>query len=96
VTVRIDENGTWEIENGVELLVAPSEAWTLANQPAPTVEQRWDAIRQQRQPLLNESDWTQLSDAPLLNKEAWVIYRQALRDITLQDIDTITWPTKPE
>jgi hypothetical protein len=33
--------------------------------------------------LLTQSDWTQLADAPV-DKAAWAVYRQALRDITLQ------------
>ena len=91
---RTDENGVWEVlDNGVEMLITPSEAWILAN--TPTEEQRWASIRAQRQPLLDSSDWTQLSDSPLLNKEAWAVYRQALRDITLQDIDELVWPTVP-
>lgn len=40
--------------------------------------------RQKRDQLLNESDWTQLSDVPLTNKSEWATYRQQLRDITQQ------------
>ena len=38
-------------------------------------------IRNKRNELLKESDWTQLADVNI-NKEEWVTYRQALRDIT--------------
>ena len=40
-------------------------------------------IKRQRNELLAASDWTQLPDAPLTEsqKEAWRIYRQALRDL---------------
>lgn len=53
-------------------------------------------IRNQRNKLLNESDWTQLDDAPV-DKQLWVTYRQQLRDITTQ-INfpwSIEWPVKP-
>lgn len=38
-------------------------------------------IRNKRNELLKESDWTQLPDVNI-SKEEWVTYRQALRDIT--------------
>lgn len=53
-------------------------------------------IRQQRGTLLAASDWTQVPDAPV-DQAAWAVYRQALRDITLQEgfpFD-ITWPVPP-
>lgn len=41
-------------------------------------------LRERRNALLLESDWTQLADAPLSQerKLSWVAYRQALRDMT--------------
>jgi len=59
----------------------------------------WQNIRNQRNILLLESDWTQLSDSPLSDekKVEWQTYRQELRDITSQqDPFNIIWPTKPE
>lgn len=55
-----------------------------------------DNVRFMRDQLLKDSDWTQISDAPT-NKEAWIIYRQELRDITLQEgfPFNIIWPEKP-
>jgi hypothetical protein len=55
------------------------------------------AARQQRNALLLASDWTQLPDVPLATKEAWVTYRQALRDITDQKGYplNINWPITP-
>lgn len=40
-------------------------------------------IRENRDKMLSESDWTQVADAPV-DKEAWAIYRQALRDLPTQ------------
>jgi hypothetical protein len=52
--------------------------------------------REQRDLLLQQSDWTQVPDAPV-NAASWATYRQALRDVPLQSgfPDTIVWPTKP-
>lgn len=56
----------------------------------------WPIVRSERDRRLQASDWTQLPDVPLSTKEAWAIYRQALRDITLQpDPFNITWPVAP-
>ena len=58
----------------------------------------WGNIRSRRNIELVESDWTQLSDTPFTTeeKEEWRLYRQALRDITLQpDPFNIIWPVKP-
>ena len=59
--------------------------------------QKWDRIRNKRNYLLSESDWTQVADAPG-DKAAWATYRQALRDLpsTGSDPDALTWPTSPD
>jgi len=56
------------------------------------IRNEWTAIRQQRNRLLSESDWTQLADSPA-DKNKWAVYRQELRDITTQeDPFSIVWP----
>lgn len=59
--------------------------------------QKWDRIRNKRNYLLSESDWTQVADAPG-DKAVWAIYRQALRDLPASgsDPDALTWPTAPD
>lgn len=54
-------------------------------------------VREERNRLLTESDWTQVKDAPV-DQDAWAAYRQALRDITLQPGFPweITWPEMPQ
>jgi len=61
-------------------------------------------VRDQRDILLAQSDWTQASDytGDALTAEqvtAWATYRQALRDITAHenfpDLAEDDWPTKP-
>jgi hypothetical protein len=60
------------------------------------IENQWETVRIQRNELLTECDWTQLSDIPSETKEAWTIYRQALRNITSQSNPfSIEWPSKP-
>ena len=55
-----------------------------------------DALRQKRKPLLEEADHNifTLEDAGS-DVSAWRRYRQSLRDITKDDLDNPTWPTKP-
>lgn len=57
----------------------------------------WDYIRDKRNNLLAQSDWTQLPDSPLKDNPAWLAYRKALRDIT-ENFDTpldVVWPEHP-
>ena len=53
-------------------------------------------VRSIRDQLLKESDWTQTLDAPLTEeqKEAWRVYRQALRNVPAQEgfPENVTWP----
>ena len=56
----------------------------------------WGEIREKRDDLLLETDWTQNPDVPETTKAKWQAYRQALRDVPSQsDPYNITWPTKP-
>ncbi len=61
---------------------------------------RW--MRERRNNLLIESDWTQGDDSPLSDskKAEWQTYRQALRDVPANNTsatvrEDITWPNKP-
>lgn len=56
-----------------------------------------DNVRKTRNMLLAASDWTQNADSPLTaeKRAEWSAYRQALRDITEQDINNIIWPNQP-
>jgi hypothetical protein len=60
------------------------------------LENQWFAVRQTRNELLVECDWTQLADVSTETKAIWFEYRQSLRDITSQaNPFSITWPVKP-
>lgn len=65
-------------------------------------------VREERNKLLAECDWTQFNDSPLdeAKKAEWASYRQALRDLTTgltvptnakgyPVLEDITWPSKP-
>lgn len=54
-------------------------------------------VRQQRNELLADCDWTQLADAPG-NSLQWANYRQALRDVPQQTGFpwSVVWPNPPQ
>ena len=56
-----------------------------------------EMVQAHRASLLLTSDWTQLPDVPIATQQAWVSYRQALRDITDQPNYPfeVEWPTAP-
>ena len=60
----------------------------------------FDILRQSRNELLERSDWTQLPDSPLTDekKDAYKVYRQALRDLpkSTSDINKVVWPQEPK
>lgn len=77
-------------------VTAMQQAWADgANDRAAAV------LREDRNKLLDDSDWTQMNDSPLKNEDkiAWATYRTALRDITTHDnwpnLEDADWPTKP-
>ena len=59
-------------------------------------------LRQRRNKLLQESDWTVLSDNTLTNvqKTSWMNYRTELRNITdglstVDDVNSVVFPNTP-
>jgi hypothetical protein len=73
--------------------VADMDADAIAAKDA---EQAKD-VRGQRTVKLAESDWTQVTDAPV-NSALWATYRQALRNVPNQSGFPweVIWPTQPE
>jgi hypothetical protein len=60
------------------------------------LENQWFIVRETRNELLAECDWTQLNDVASETKNLWAEYRQSLRDITQQENPfNINWPVKP-
>ena len=52
-------------------------------------------IRKERNQLLKDCDFKVLVDYPNTNKEAWVAYRQKLRDFPAIWVEEMEFPTKP-
>jgi hypothetical protein len=109
--IAIWNDTSWEIRNISEFIKPPvvgenqythwnGTAWEVHNQPH--TEQKnesvsWETIKNERDILLYQCDWTDLPNTPVKNKEAWLNYRQALRDITVtySSPEAVVWPTKP-
>ena len=53
-------------------------------------------MRQERNQLLKDCDFRVLPDYPDTNKEAFIQYRQALRDFPAIWVEGMEFPTKPE
>lgn len=56
-------------------------------------------LKNKRNQMLTQSDWTQAADSPLSDakKAEWATYRQQLRDLPANTSDPAnpTWPTPP-
>ena len=62
------------------------------------IEEKWLEIRDLRDTLLSQSDWTQFQDSPIIGSTLteWQTYRQSLRDITSQSNPfSLSWPARP-
>ncbi len=86
------------LSNGQMIQMAAGEI-QLVPAPPPSAEHLMQILRNQRDRLLADCDWTQMPDAPLgeAAREAWRVYRQALRDLpeTITDPADILWPEPP-
>ena len=93
----LDETQTKPTEEEINAKIAELEAAEPARQ-----------VREIRDRLLAESDWTQNRDVVLLNDTTWKQYRQDLRDLPASasftpkldsngnlDMSSVTWPLKP-
>ena len=57
----------------------------------------WFTVREERNKLLESTDWITGRDVPENTKLKWEKYREELRDITKQlDPKNIIWPSKPK
>ena len=93
----LDKTETKPTEDEVNAKIAELETAEPARQ-----------VREIRDRLLAESDWTQNRDVVLLNDTTWKQYRQDLRDLPASasftpkldsngnlDMSSVTWPLKP-
>ena len=63
-------------------------------------DRQLEKLREKRNDLLVESDWTVLPDSPIADKTAWQNYRTELRDLTnglttVEQVGAVVFPTKP-
>tara|TARA_B100000683_G_scaffold101542_1_gene100343 strand:- start:274 stop:660 length:387 start_codon:yes stop_codon:yes gene_type:complete len=114
----VNSNAKWGFANGdkYENLI-----WMSGNSyPKPTEEEvnqklkelqiaePMRLLREERNKLIAETDWTQLKDIDLdiIRERNWKNYRQALRDLPAKsnpklnsmgglDMSSVTWPTIP-
>tara|TARA_B100001121_G_C18417101_1_gene492880 strand:+ start:303 stop:689 length:387 start_codon:yes stop_codon:yes gene_type:complete len=114
----VNSNAKWGFANGdkYENLI-----WMSGNSyPKPTEEEvnqklkelqiaePMRLLREERNKLISETDWTQLKDIDLdiIRERNWKNYRQALRDLPAKsnpklnsmgglDMSSVTWPTIP-
>lgn len=105
-TMNTAENLAEVYAEGEELskLAPPVPDDIVAMSPSEAVQKAFDDqknhIRDERNMLLTETDWTQNPDVPESTRTKWQSYRQALRDVpagisSITDAVNITWPTSP-
>lgn len=86
----------YKVVNGVRSEMTAEEVAQLrATLPDPKVVMA-EQVRNHRNMLLTQSDWTQVADAPV-DQAAWAAYRTALRAIPQQAgfPDNVQWPNQP-
>jgi len=84
----------WTLDDGT-VTMSPSAFPVGYDIVGPIIELKM--LRDERNKLLQKSDWTQSRDVKLTNDDEWILYRQSLRDITnsYSSIFDVVWPTEP-
>ena len=100
VHLPVPEGLSWDVVKGQK--DPETGEITLQEDPAKVqakTQAQWSQLRSQRDTLLTASDWRVLPFAPLTPEaqQAWVTYRQALRDLPglTEDPTQVTWPQVP-
>ena len=83
-----------EVNNGQKEISVIDNKLVIVDKP---IVISWKSIRSKRNRLLKRSDYTQMSDYPG-DRNAYAIYRQALRDIPqhFNAPDQVVWPVDPK
>ena len=92
-------DGTIESISELGIYQQAVDEWNTANN-ASLAPPDWERVfRGERDRLLEESDWTQLTDNALTDakRQEWAVYRQQLRDLpaNTSDFENVTYPTPP-
>ncbi len=101
-----------DVYSGIEWLdktqTIPTEEEVTAKMKELTDAEPMKLLREERNKLIAETDWTQLKDISLdsIREKNWKEYRQALRDLPNSstpkldsfgnlDLSSVSWPDKP-
>jgi hypothetical protein len=95
-----------KIVNGIQVPLTAEEIAQRqadeANWSAGAFDRAMNDLRQKRNALLSATDYTVLQDSTFTDVQVaeWVVYRQALRDITnglttKDEVEAVVFPTKP-
>ena len=102
VLLQDDGNGAYIKEWNLDI-AQPTEAQLDALDEQADFNVAINNLRLTRNKLLADTDYTVLQDSTYTDEQVaeWVIYRQALRDITnglttVADVEAVVFPTKPE
>ena len=94
--------GKYKLSNGVLIEMTQREIDEQTKSNTEIFNEAMEDLRSKRNKLLADTDYTVLQDSTYTDAQVaeWVIYRQALRDITnnlttVEDVNSVTWPTKP-
>ena len=100
---EINEVGLLEGQGIIEGSYQPNEYKIVDGEAVVRTDNTLEILRNKRNELLKESDWTQVNDCPLSDskKQEWATYRQSLRDLpaTYQSVNNIAdviFPSMPE
>ena len=95
-----------KLVDGVKIALTAEEETTVAARVKAWEDGAFDRsivdLREKRNALLAQSDWTGLADSALTSEVSakWKLYRQKLRDLpsgldTPAKVKNAVWPTKP-
>ena len=94
---------THRIKNGIRVDLTVEEITALKNRDTQwnngALDRALTELRRIRNNLLKETDWMALPDVTMSSD--MTTYRQALRDLTnglttVEQVEAVIWPTKPE
>ena len=100
---EINEVGLTEGQGIIEGSYQPNEYRIVDGEAVVRTDNVLEILRNKRNELLKESDWTQVNDCPLSDskKQEWATYRQSLRDLpstnqSVNNIADVIFPSMPE
>jgi len=99
---EINEVGLLDGQGIIEGDYQPNEYKIVDGEAVVRTDNVLEMLRNKRNELLKQSDWTQMSDSPLSDskKTEWATYRQSLRDLptsnsSASSYDDVTFPSEP-